>query len=614
MRLTGRETNMKLEIRRDLQLFIILLFILGIVYARGPQPEIFIRINQVGYLSNEPKIAIAFAREAFARAEFEIRDAATGKRIWGPHKVGKFVGAYGNYAFHLQLDFSDFSTPGRYLIRMKGTESVSLPFNIGDDVYNGYHESILKYIQQQRCGYNPFLDEVCHQKDGRTMYGPMPDSSYIDVSGGWHDAADYLRYHLTSGNTVCRLLFSYSSNKGKFVDHVNDLGQAFPNGIPDILDEAKWGLDWMHKMHPETDQLFHQVADDRDHIGWKLPHLDTADYGWGPGSYRVAYYANGQPQGLGRYQNTSTGVANIAGRFAAAMAMAYDIWKNDLNNPVYAAKCLQAAEEVYRMGLKQPGCQEGTPHLAPYRYCENTWADDMEWGAAELYRLTGNESYLKDAKRFARLINTTSWMGADTARHYEMYPFMNMGHYALFQVADEAFRDTLVSYYKDQIEAVKRRAEENPYNVGHPFIWCSNNLAAAFVTQCLLYEQMTGDTQYHSLMQAHRDWLLGRNPWGASQMVDIPKEGGNPPQQPHSCMVRLLNRQITGGLNDGPVYTSIYRSLKGIRLFEDDEYAAFQSDKVVYHDDIGDYSTNEPTLDGTAETSFFLAFFTSLKK
>jgi len=97
-------------------------------------------------------------------------------------------------------------------------------------------------------------------------------------------------------------------------------------------------------------------------------------------------------------------------------------------------------------------------------------------------------------------------------------------------------------------------------------------------------------------------------------MVDIPREGGNPPQQPHSCMVRLLNRQITGGLNDGPVYTSIYRSLKGIRLFEDDEYAAFQSDKVVYHDDIGDYSTNEPTLDGTAETSFFLAFFTSLKK
>lgn len=58
---------------------------------------------------------------------------------------------------------------------------------------------------------------------------------------------------------------------------------------------------------------------------------------------------------------------------------------------------------------------------------------------------------------------------------------------------------------------------------------------------------------------------------------------------------------------DGPVYGSIYKKLIGIQLYEPDEYAAFQSDLVVYHDDYGDYSTNEPTMDGTASLIYLLA-------
>jgi hypothetical protein len=60
-------------------------------------------------------------------------------------------------------------------------------------------------------------------------------------------------------------------------------------------------------------------------------------------------------------------------------------------------------------------------------------------------------------------------------------------------------------------------------------------------------------------------------------------------------------------LVDGPVYGSIYKNLIGITLYQPDEYAAFQSDLVVYHDDYGDYSTNEPTMDGTASLIYLLA-------
>lgn len=569
--------------------------------------DIFIRINQIGYLPKEPKIAVVLSHKRLEGKTFELLDTESNEVIWSA-KIETSVGEWGAFDYCYRLDFSALDRSGTYRIKIRRPKTLSWEFSIGKSIYAGYAESILAYIRQQRCGYNPFLDEVCHQKDGRTMYGPMPDSTYIDVSGGWHDAGDHLRYMLTSGNTICRMLFAYLENRIIFTDNFNALGQPGPNGIADVLDEIKWGLEWMLKMHLEADQLFHQVADDRDHIGFKLPHLDTADYGWGPGNYRVVYYATGKPQGLFQYQNTSTGIANLTGRYAAAMAMAYRVWKNDLGDENFANRCLQAGREVYKMGLRQPGCQEGTPCRAPYRYYENTWADDMEWGAAELYKVTNESKYLKDAKKFAILINTSSWMGRDTARHYECYPFMNMGHYALFEIVDEAFKDTLIGYYQAQIEAVKRRAEGNLFNIGIPFIWCSNNLAAAFVTQCLLYEKMTGDRQYRKLMAAHRDWLLGNNPWGVSQFVGIPEDGITP-LHPHTPMVPHLNRLPVGGLNDGPVYATIYNSLKGIRLHDEDEYARFQSDLVVYHDDLGDYSTNEPTLDGTAEALYFFSLF-----
>ena len=81
---------------------------------------------------------------------------------------------------------------------------------------------------------------------------------------------------------------------------------------------------------------------------------------------------------------------------------------------------------------------------------------------------------------------------------------------------------------------------------------------------------------------------------------------GDTPVDPHSAFTHLGKHPIDGGLVDGPVYTSIYKNLIGITLYEEDEYAAFQSDLAVYHDDYGDYSTNEPTMDGTASLVYLL--------
>jgi len=64
-----------------------------------------------------------------------------------------------------------------------------------------------------------------------------------------------------------------------------------------------------------------------------------------------------------------------------------------------------------------------------------------------------------------------------------------------------------------------------------------------------------------------------------------------------------------GSINDGPIYASIYNKLIGLTLHQPDEFAEFQNEYVVYHDDIGDYSTNEPTMDGTADALLMMAIF-----
>jgi peptidoglycan/xylan/chitin deacetylase (PgdA/CDA1 family) len=121
-----------------------------------------------------------------------------------------------------------------------------------------------------------------------------------------------------------------------------------------------------------------------------------------------------------------------------------------------------------------------------------------------------------------------------------------------------------------------------------------------------LYAQESADTTFEEMEAALRDWLFGCNPWGTSMIVGLPRQGVSP-RDPHSAFTHVNGFPINGGLVDGPVYASIFRSLKGVNLSKPDPFAEFQSNVVVYHDDWADYSTNEPTMDGTASLTFYLS-------
>ncbi len=569
--------------------------------------EIFFRINQAGYLPEDSKTAIAFSNSPIP-LKFQIVPEGTKKAAYiGKGEISGLPG-WAPFKYFSRLDFSILKKEGNYRISI-GNESLSRSFRIGSNVFEGYADELLVFMRQQRCGYNPFFNEVCHQHDGKMMYGPMPDSTYVDVTGGWHDAGDQLKYLITGSFASAIMMKAYELSPGNFGDHYNSLGQRASNDIPDVLDESKWGLDWIHKLHPRPDWLIHQVGDDRDHKGWKLPYKEISDYGWGKGSYRVAYFADGRPQGLGKYKSITSGTANVAGRSSAAMAIGYRIWKNNLKDSLYAGQCLKAAVELYEMGKAKEGYQQGNSFGAPYRYNEETWTDDMEWAAAELYAATSDKKYLTDAIRYADMAGTvSSWMELDSVAHYQYYPFINMGHYALYPHVDTAVKERLARYYRSGIEKCLERGKKNIYMEGAPFIWCSNNLVTSLATQIILYEQMTGDMQFHNFMLAQRDWLLGKNPWGTSMFMNIPQDGEYP-QEVHTSTWGITKKEVPGGLVDGPVYGTIYRMLIGLELSEPDEFEPFQNSYVVYHDDPGDYSTNEPTMDGTAGAVLMMAWF-----
>ena len=571
--------------------------------AESAPPEVHLRADLAGYRPDESKSLIAFAERPLpARSRLSVRDAGGREilRLRLPPRTGL---GWGRFPHHYEVDLSALRMPGQYTVALTSA-SARIRLTVVDDPLHGWPDGLLEFLRQQRCGYNPFLDAVCHPFDGRTAYGPLPAGSYVDARGGWHDAGDQLKYLLTASNATAQLLLAFRMNPAAFADRVDDLGRPRPNGMPDVLDEARWGLDWMLKLHPAPDQLYHQVADDRDHIGWKLPPEDQADYGWGKGGYRVVYFADGRPQGLGRFASASTGIANLAGRYAAAMALGHQLWKDQTPQAAFAARCLQAGIEVYRLGRAAEGVQQGNSYGAPYRYGEETWADDMEWGAAELFASTGDRQYLEDALRYARLIGATSMVGRDDAGHYQFYPFMNLGHFALHRLVDPAARAELVGYYRQGLEAARRRADSQPYGVGAPFIWCSNNVVVALATQAVLYDDMTGDHSYRRLADAQRDWLLGRNPWGISMFTGLPEGAGA--RNPHLSTTSLTGRRVRGGLVDGPVYARIFESLKGVALSGADPLARFQGE-AVYHDDVQDYSSNEPTMDGTASAVLLFA-------
>jgi endoglucanase len=574
----------------------LIFFIIIVTFSANAQS--WIRINQLGYLPESVKVAVLISTDQLKASDFSICESSTGKPVF-KGKIQSYNGADWGMKTAARLDFSEFRRSGSYFVAVN--EFHSPVFRISTDVYRGTADYILRYMRQQRCGYNPWLKDSCHTHDGFIVDHPTKTGKIIDAKGGWHDASDYLQYVTTSANAVYQMLYAYSKSPEVYGDEYKANGLPGKNGIPDIIDEARWGIDWLIKMNPDSGEMYNQIADDRDHRGFRLPNLDTASYG--NGLYRPVYFVTGKSQGLAKFKNRTTGVSSVAGKYASAFALGSKVFRKF--DPALANLLSVKAEDAFEFGLTDLGVTQTACNVSPYFYEEDNYVDDLELAAWQLFEMTGDSAFLVKADYWGGLEPVSPWIEKDTARHYQSYPFINMGH-ANLGLSKTKYSSRYIFFMKKGLRILADRRKEDPFQVKIPFTWCSNNFVTAALTQHILYREATGDQTFIEQEAALRDWLFGCNPWGTSMICGLPSDGIFP-HYTHSAFTLHLGVIPYGGLVDGPVYARIFGNLKGIGLFRPDTYKLFQNGKVVYHDDIGDYSTNEPTMDGTASLSFALS-------
>jgi endoglucanase len=135
-------------------------------FAQG----LYVRVNQLGFAPVDVKTALVFGSEPLP-PDFRIIDAGSGKVVFAG-KVITAPGSWGQFQQHGELNFSALARTGRFIIEAGSARS--LPFNVSPNSYTDLPDHLLEFMRQQRCGYNPFVDAVCHSFDGRTAFGPEP--------------------------------------------------------------------------------------------------------------------------------------------------------------------------------------------------------------------------------------------------------------------------------------------------------------------------------------------------------------------------------------------------------------------------------------------------------
>ena len=516
--------------------------------------DTYLRVNSLGYLPTDQKIGLAMTNLDLTGKQFQV-STSTGSMAAGP--IGKDRGPYAAFLHLYEMDFTSFNTPGIYFLQVENNQSD--PFEISSQIYQPLIPLTLQFFQVQRCGSAPAeKHDQCHLSDG-VIKGSPQNGRKIDTTGGWHDAGDYLKFLSTTAFSLDMMLTAYIQQPEVFQSEDQQK-------TPAVLQEAQIGLDWIYKMwNPTSSLLFYQVGDASDHETWRLPEADQD---------KPARPVWPVSEGKG---------ANLAGKSAAAMALASVIW-GDKTQPYYdrdyARKMLTSAESLYKYGKKRPAAQSSEGF-----YVETSWSDDMALAAAELYRATKNTVYLRDARAYA--------FEAGSAGGLNWSSLHGLAHYELAKLDLNSMAQSRQFLEADLMPAEKF-SRENPFKTGlDQFFWGSNETLAGLALEAIWYEDLTLNQRFLPIAQNHRDYIFGVNPWGVCWVSKACL--GVMPLHPHHQIADLANYNLPGFWDEGPVPMAEFE-VSGIQLDNPDEFALFQDKTAVYHDDRADYMTNEPTI------------------
>ncbi len=507
--------------------------------------------NQLGYKPDTAKIAVF--REITSETEFSVVNAASGEVVY----TGSLYGERENTSAaetNWYGDFSAVTEPGSYYITC-GTLDASYPFEIGSTVYHDLLDDTVRMFYLQRCGCEVVDDTyghpACHT-DAATILGT---EETIDVSGGWHDAGDYGRYVVPAAKAVADLLLAYEANPSVHSDSVGIPESG--NGVPDILDEARYEIEWMLKMQADSGGVYHKV-NCRGNTGNVMPEKETS------------------------MQYVTPVSTTATADFCAVAAMAAEYYVQI--DPQFAQTCLQAAKSAWTFLEANPDLILVDPtDLGDTNggYQDSTDGDERYWAACQMYRATGDSAYL-DA------IDNIS------AKYYkDGLEWHMVGHYGNIALLTMDGIDTeLAEYAKAKemlfnwVNVYTKNAAETGYETAYAtYTWGSNmSIANAGIVLSVAY-RLTGDEACLADAQKQLHYLLGRNPNGICYVTG---HGTASPQNPHhrpSIFVgQAMPGMLVGGVNSDLADPAAQK------------YLADAAPAKCYVDQSGSYSTNEITI------------------
>lgn len=481
--------------------------------------------NQVGYFTDRAKRA-TFLCESEKAMKFDVVNES-GKSVFSGKSEYFGYDKDSSDVVHI-IDFSDLDKSGTYHIEAENG-AVSRDFEVGGaEVYSGMLYDALNYFYQNRSGIeiesslitsgdaNSLARATGHPKDMAEIeqtWGYSGSSGTIDVTGGWYDAGDHGKYVVNGGFSLWMLQNQYETAlaygfEDKYADGTMNIPEN-TNGYPDLLDEARWEMEWMFSMimadGQYKDMLYHKAHDEK----WTALGIAPAD------------------DDMKRIVKPPTTAATL--NFVACAAQAARLW--DGIDDDFSNKCLDAAKSSYEAAKKHPDMYAPLDEaVGGGAYGDTDVEDEFCWAAAELYITTGDKRYRSDAENTGLYLDVpTSLGGGESVDSVGSFDWGNTSALGTLSVAlneKSAGKDD----FKTAVNAIKSAADyyitlEGEQGYGLPYgqstiayndsdqgyLWGSNSFVADNAVVIAMAYMVSGEDKYMDGALGGVDYLLGRN-------------------------------------------------------------------------------------------------------
>ncbi|MBN1983848.1 MAG: glycoside hydrolase family 9 protein [Chitinivibrionales bacterium] len=564
-----------------------------------------IRFNRAGYLPSAPKRLIVMANESCDGMKCLVTEKVHGtQRLSAP--LAKPIAGNDEFSpmkFNYVIDFSPIADTGVYVFSID--DSTRIELTVGISRYRSVVHDMLHFLKAMRSAspltvdHAPahFGDSACsvYRRSGdrpTDTWQVRPGESAINMLGGWYEGMSYVKYTLTNAYTAYFLLASYEAFPSLFEK------RASASDLPDILDEASFGLRYLMKTMPTPQDFIIQVGSFADEQqGVRLPQDDPRD------GKRQCYSILSSPQ---------------MALAAAALALGSSVFSSVGKN-VEAQQYKEYALKIFASAITK---EAATPAWLEAEYSmqkDENGFDNILLAAAELYRLTKDAKYLAIARNYSAVAKNGQWAS---------YSQVNMfGHNRIMDINPLSKTHFLADL---NLFLNHARRSGNVFSMPQQYAYMSIYSFSEAANGALLYtiasrsgndsaaaagaaKSVGSDTTYEKMAVAIADYIYGANPWGVSFVASQAFEGG---VSKSAVPVYLLQSKLfpTGAVAFGPCDGQTYDGQPNWRFFDPKTMPSFQfnTNKVRFFDHEDDYLCMGSTISGIADNMYLVSLLLKL--